>query len=79
MNKQLLLIGALLAICITAEAQKPDTVRVRVHYKFTQVRDTADRAHPYTENMVFLVGKTASVYMIYDGMVADEQFSNAYI
>jgi GLPGLI family protein len=79
MNKQLLPAIALLATCITAEAQKPDTARVAVHYKFIQVRDTTDRVHPYTENMVLLVGKTASVYKSYDGMMADEQFRNAYI
>jgi GLPGLI family protein len=79
MKKQLLLVVTLLATCITAEAQKPDTARVLVHYKFTHVRDTTDRAHPYTENMVLLIGKTASVYKSYDGMMADEQFRKAYI
>ena len=79
MKKQLLLYAALLAAFFNAGAQKPDTARVLVHYKFTHVRDTADRAHPYTENMVLLVGKTASVYKSYDGMVADEQFRKAYI
>ena len=79
MKKQLLLVIALLTTCITAEAQKPDTARVLLHYKFTHVRDTTDRAHPYTENMVLLVGKTASVYKSYDGMMADEQFRKAYI
>jgi len=79
MKKQLLLAVALLTTYITAEAQKPDTARVLVHYKFTHVRATTDRAHPYTENMVLLVGKTASVYKSYDGMMADEQFRKAYI
>ena len=79
MNKLLLLVIALQVMSGTTEAQKPDTARVLVHYKFTHVRDTADRAHPYTENMVLLVGKTASVYKSYDGMVADEQFRKAYI
>ena len=79
MNKLLLLVIALQVMSGTTEAQKPDTARVLVHYKFTHVRDTADRALPYTENMVLLVGKTASVYKSYDGMVADEQFRKAYI
>ena len=52
MNKLLLLVIALQVMSGTTEAQKPDTARVLVHYKFTHVRDTADRAHPYTENMV---------------------------
>jgi GLPGLI family protein len=79
MKKQLLLVIILLEAFITVDAQKPDTARVLVHYKFTHVRDTAERAHPYTENMILLVGKTASVYKSYDGMVADEQFRKAYI
>jgi len=79
MKKQLLITLALLGVCMTAKAQKPDTARVLVHYKFTHVTDPTDRAHPYTENMVLLVGKTASVYKSYDGMVADEQFRKAYV
>jgi GLPGLI family protein len=78
MKKQLLLAAILLVAFITARAQKPDTARVLVHYKFTWIRDTANRAHPYTENLVLLVGKSASVYKSYDGMVADEQFKKAY-
>lgn len=66
-------------LALTAQAQKPDTARVLVHYKFTHVTDLTDPAHPYTENMALLVGKTASVYKSYDGMVADEQFRNAYL
>jgi len=79
MKKQLLLVIMLSVMFITAEAQRPDTARVLVHYKFTHVTDTTDRAHPDKENMVLLVGKTASVYKSYDGMMADEQFRKAYI
>jgi len=78
MKKQLLLAVTLLGACITAEAQKPDTARVLVHYKFTHVRDTTDRAHPYTENMVLYVGKSAGAYRSYDGIVAKAQFKKAY-
>ena len=78
MKKLLLLVIALLVISVTIKAQKQDTARVLVHYKFTHVRDSTDRTHPYTENMVLLVGKTASVYKSYDGMMADEQFRKAY-
>jgi GLPGLI family protein len=79
MKKQLLIHVALLAAFFTSSAQKPDTAWVLVHYKFTHVTDTNDRAHPYTENMVLLVGKTAANYKSYDGMVADEHFRKAYI
>ncbi len=78
MKKQLLLAVTLLMAFITANAQKPDTARVLVHYKFTHVRDTTDRTHPYTENMVLYVGKSASAYRSYDGIVANAQFKKAY-
>ena len=78
MKKQLLLGVVLLAAFISAEAQKPDTAWLMVHYKFTHVRDTTNRDHPFTENMVLLIGKSASVYRSYDGLVAYQQFKKAY-
>jgi GLPGLI family protein len=78
MKKQLLLAFGLLAAGAGAGAQKPDTAWLMVHYKFSHVDDTANRAHPYTENMVLFVGKSASAYRSYDGLVADEQFKKAY-
>lgn len=78
MKKQLLLAIALIAMCITAEAQKTDTARMLVHYKFTWIRDTANRAHPYTENMVLYVGKSAGAYRSYDGVVYKAQFKKAF-
>jgi GLPGLI family protein len=78
MKKQLLIAAALLVAFITAKAQKTDTARVLVHYKFTHIRDTTNRAHPYTENMVLYVGKSASAYRSYDGVSANAQFKKAY-
>lgn len=78
MKKQLLLAVSLLVAFICVEAQKPDTAWLMVHYKFNYVRDTTNRAHPYTENMALLVGKSASAYKSYDGLVADQQFKKAY-
>ena len=78
MKKQLLLVVSLLAEFFGAEAQKPDTAWLMVHYKFTHVMDTTNRAHTYTENMVLFVGKNASAYKSYDGLVADQQFKKAY-
>lgn len=78
MKKQLLLATTLLMVFMAAKAQKPDTARVLVHYKFTHIGDTTDRAHPYTENMALLVGKNASAYKSYDGFIADQQFRNAW-
>ena len=78
MKKQLLMAVALLGAFITAEAQKTDTARVLVHYKFAHVQDTTDRAHPYTENMVLYVGKSAGAYRSYDGIVYKAQFKKAF-
>jgi GLPGLI family protein len=78
MKKQFLLALILLVTLITAEAQKPDMAHILIHYKFTWVRDTTSRAHPYTENMVLYVGKRASVYRSYDGVVYRAQFKKAY-
>jgi hypothetical protein len=74
MKKQFSLAAGLLVALISSEAQKPDTAWLMVHYKFSHVSDTNNREHPYTENMVLFVGKTASAYRSYDGLVADQQF-----
>jgi GLPGLI family protein len=78
MKKQLLLATTLLMIVMAAQAQKPDTARVLVHYKFTHIRDTTDRTHPYTENMALFVGKITTAYKSYDGMLANERFRKAW-
>ena len=78
MKKQLLLALALLATCTIAEAQKTDTARMLVHYKFSWIQDTTNRAHPYTENMVLYVGKSAGAYRSYDGIVYKGQFKKAF-
>ncbi|MBS1522096.1 MAG: GLPGLI family protein [Bacteroidetes bacterium] len=78
MKKQLLLAIILLLAFITAKAQKPDTARMQVHYKFTWVRDTANRDHPYTENMVLYIGQRSSAYRSYDGVVYKAQFKKAW-
>ncbi|MBS1661818.1 MAG: GLPGLI family protein [Bacteroidetes bacterium] len=78
MRIQLLLVVYALATFIGAEAQKPDTAGLMVHYKYVWVRDTTDRTHPYTENMVLFVGTSASAYRSYDGLAADLQFKKAW-
>ncbi|HVU96157.1 MAG TPA: GLPGLI family protein [Puia sp.] len=78
MKKQLLMAVTALVVFSGAEAQKPDTAWLMVHYKFSHVRDTSNRANPYTENMVLFVGKSASAYRSYDGLVADQQFKKAW-
>ena len=61
-----------------ASGQKPDTARMLVHYKFTWVRDTTNRAHPFTENMVLYAGKSAGAYRSYDAIVYNAQFKKAW-
>jgi|SRR6185437_4032986 len=78
MKKQLLLAVSMLAALVGIKAQKPDTAWLMVHYKFTHVTDTANPDHPYTENTVLFVGKNASVYRSYDGLIADQQFKKAW-
>ena len=79
MKKQLLLAAILIGAFIAAKAQKTDTARMLVHYKFSWVQDTTNRAHPYTENMVLYVGKKAAAYRSYDGVVYKAQFKKAFM
>jgi GLPGLI family protein len=78
MKKQLILCMLLMAAALGAFAQKTDTARMLIHYKFTWVRDTVNRAHPYTENMVLYFGKNAGAYRSYDGIVYKAQFKKAF-
>ncbi|MGZ3890978.1 MAG: GLPGLI family protein [Mucilaginibacter sp.] len=57
-----------------AVAQKPDTAQILVHYKFSHVRDTNNRAHPYTENMVLFVGKASGSFRSYDRQLQNELY-----
>jgi len=74
MKKQMLLCAALLTATVIVRAQKPDTAQVLVHYKFSHLRDTTNREHPYTENMVLFVGKNAAAYRSYDRQLQDALF-----
>ena len=57
-----------------AVAQKPDTAQILVHYKFSHVRDTNNRAHPNTENMVLFVGKASGSFRSYDRQLQNELY-----
>jgi GLPGLI family protein len=58
-------------ITTTAFAQKPDKVLARVSYAFTHTRDTTQRSNPYTETMLLVIGKNASVYTSFDKINRD--------
>ena len=66
-------IGGLMLSAMDAAAQRPDTGQVVVHYKFSHVRDTTNRANPYTENMVLVIGRHAGVYRSYDHQLSVAQ------
>ena len=73
MKKQLIISTLLIAIAASAYAQT-DTAQVFVHYKFTHVRDTTNRDHPYTENMALYIGKNSSAYRSYDNVLEEAAF-----
>jgi GLPGLI family protein len=74
MNKHLTICALLAATFQAAIAQTPDTAQVLVHYKFTHVRDTTNRDHPYTENMALYIGKSSSAYRSYDNVLEQIEF-----
>ena len=54
-----------------AFAQTPDKALAKVRYSFTHMRDTTQKDKPYTENMLLVTGKNASVYTSYDKLNRD--------
>jgi GLPGLI family protein len=53
--------------CATAAlAQNPDKALARVRYTFSHLQDTTQKDKVYTENMLLVIGKNASVYTSYD-------------
>lgn len=78
MKKQLIIIAAIILHVLAVSAQQTDTAQVLVHYKFTHVRDTTNRDHPYTENMALYIGKTSSAYRSYDNVLEHIQFEKQF-
>jgi GLPGLI family protein len=72
--KKLLIISALLIAIVANASAQTDTAQVLIHYKFTHVRDTTNRDHPYTENMALYIGKTSSAYRSYDNVLEQAEF-----
>jgi len=62
------LFSTLIAIACTAVsfAQNPDKALARVRYSFSHLQDTTQKDQLYTENMLLVIGKNASVYTSYD-------------
>jgi GLPGLI family protein len=77
--KILQVFGACLTLfTLGAKAQHPDKAQLIVHYKFTHVTDTNNRAHPYTESMALYIGKDASVYRSYEDILEDARFKKEF-
>jgi GLPGLI family protein len=71
MKKSLLTSTILLFALTVVKAQKPDTAKAIIHYKFSHLRDTTNRDKPYTENMLLFAGQTSSAYKSYDRKMQD--------
>jgi GLPGLI family protein len=64
--KNLLTTCVAIAISSIALAQNPDKALSRVKYTFSYIQDTTQRDKPFTENMLLVIGKNASVFTSYD-------------
>ena len=61
----------LLTTSAIAFAQNPDKALARVRYSFSHIQDTTQKDKPYTENMLLVIGKNASLYTSYDKIKRD--------
>lgn len=61
----------------TTFAQNADKALARVRYSFSHMRDTTQRDNFYTENMLLVIGKNASVYTSYDKINRDEEIKKS--
>lgn len=57
-------------------AQKTDVAILKAHYSLSHVRDTTERNKPYTENMVLIMGKNASLFTSADKIEQLEKMTN---
>ena len=64
--KKIAILFVALVITKCAYAQQPDKALARVSYTFSHIQDTTQKDKPYTENMLLVIGKNASVYTSYD-------------
>lgn len=72
MKKTLTILAMLMLAIQFGWAQKADTAKLIVHYKFSHLRDTTQKDKPYTENMVLFLGQNASAYKSYDRKLQQE-------
>src|SRR3954464_13939624 len=71
-NSIFLLIVAFSVLYFRGMAQQsPERAQAIVHYNFSHLRDTTNRAEPYTEKMILFLGSHSSAYKSYDKKLAD--------
>ncbi|MFD0941015.1 GLPGLI family protein [Pedobacter boryungensis] len=75
--KILLTTSFAILISVISFAQKPDNVLARIKYSFIHVRDTTQKNNPYTENMLLVIGKNASIYTSLDKLERDLELPKA--
>lgn len=75
--KTILTIIFTLAFTVAVFAQNPDKALARVRYTFSHIQDTTQKDKPYTENMLLVIGKNASVYTSYDKINRDLEMQKA--
>jgi GLPGLI family protein len=66
----LIVVFSILSIRSRAQ-QSPERAQAIVHYNFSHLRDTTNRAEPYTEKMILFLGSHSSAYKSYDKKMAD--------
>lgn len=57
-----------IAFAASTCAQSADKALARVQYSFSHIQDTTQKDRPYTENMLLVIGKNASVYTSFDAI-----------
>jgi len=76
MRTKLLSLSICLLIVKLSVAQTPDKAIWLVHYNFTHIADTTKGTKPYTEKLVLLLGKNASVYRSLDKQLNEQAMAD---
>ena len=76
--KNLTFFSLLFLTTINATAQKPDKALIRVKYAFSHMMDTNQRQNYYTETMLLVAGKDASVFLSYDKILRDLEAKKSF-
>ncbi len=75
MKYVIILFLAVLLFSGKAKAQAAEQAQARATYHFIHVRDTTDRAHPYTEDLLLLLGRNSSACTSIDARLQQEKMA----